>query len=182
MYRHESKIVEESVMILDTLTRRKRPKKLLQQEPKAKKIFKELILNEVKGIKELVEMKKKLNKVVSLNDIKKLFGDEKYIDKQIEAFVEKFGFSGKFDLKKSRLVEERIVKSNLKKKTLSGYLHQKKMKPPEKNKKNDILNLYKQDPTMLVIEFNRNKNLKITKKPSIDNLMQSKFFFYMVYK
>jgi hypothetical protein len=173
MYQWDMRIVEESVMILDTLTRKKRPKKLLQQEPKAKKIFKELILNEVKGIKELIELKKKLNKTLSLNDMKKFFKEGDTIQAQIKNFVEKYKLGKKMDGDNAKYIKERILRSNLKNKTLFGFLHIKKAKKVEKKDKNDIFNLYKQDPNMLVIEFNRNKNLKIEKKPSIENLLQS---------
>lgn len=166
--------MDQSIEILRKLTKKKRPKKLLQQEPTARKIFRDLILNEVKGIKALIELKKKVNKSVNLKDLEKFFGEGESIVEKIEMFVGKFMLGKKFDLANAELIQERILKSNLKKKTLIGLIYQKKAKKPEKRRKSDILNLYKQDPTMLVIEFNRNKNIKIEKQPSIENLMQGK--------
>jgi hypothetical protein len=164
--------VEESISILRKLVKKKRPKKLLGKEPKAKKIFKELILNEVKGVKELNELKKKLNNVITMKDLKKYFEDGNSIQEQLTFFIESNMLGKKFDLGKCALIEERILKSNLKKKNLIGFIHKKKPKETDKKRKSDIFSLYKKDPTMLVIEFNRNKNLKIERKPSIDNLVQ----------
>jgi hypothetical protein len=167
--------VEESISILKKLVKKKRPKKLLGQEPKAKKIFNELILNEVKGIKELIELKKKINNLITKKDLQKFFKEGDSIKEKINFFVESNMLGKKFDINNSGLIEERILKSNLKNKDLMGFIHKKKQKKiNDKKRKNDIFNLYKQDPTMLVIEFNRNKNIKIERKPSIDNLVQGK--------
>ena len=165
--------VKESISILRKLIKKKRPKKLLGQEPKAKKIFKELILNEVRGIKEIIELKKKINKLIKKQDLQKYFKEGDSIKDKIIFFVESNMLGKKFDIEKAGLIEERILKSNLKKKNLMGFIHKKKQnKINQKKRKSDIFNLYKQDPTMLVIEFNRNKNIKLEKKPSIENLMQ----------
>ena len=126
------------------------------------------------GIKALIEMKKKVNKALSLKDLNTFFGEGSSIGEQIEMFVGKFMLAKKFDLANAHLVQERILKSNLKKKTLLGLIYQKKAKAVDKKRKSDIFNLYKQDPTMLVIEFNRNKNIKIEKQPSIENLVQGR--------
>lgn len=141
-----------------------------------KKILTDLVANEVQGIRAFKELQRKLAKELNGKDFDREFGEGETPMQKVEHFVLRNQFESQFDKTKMRSFGKRLERLKKTKKTLREFLLVKKAKPKKKENTNDILKFYKKDPNMMVIEFNKNKKIKIEKKPSIENLEQSNLY------
>jgi hypothetical protein len=168
--------LEFSQFILSNKEEVKLAKKIINEDAKTKKLFTSLVHTKVIFLKFLNENKKTDLKDFSQKDFVKLFGPNNNIEENLKHFQGIVG-SDRLSDGDIAVIRNKLLRFDIKKNWLKEILIGKKSKKmntsKNTNKKNNFLNLYKQDPTMLVIALTKDKNLKLEKKPSIDNLKQS---------
>ena len=180
---NSDKAFAESVGALKANLAKKRPKKALKAAKKAKKTLTALLYGEVQALRAFQEFQDKLLKSMSVKNFRKFLGGKAKEPKIeiLKRFSQQYGAAEGFGEEQAEILAIRL--SRMKKMTLRQRFFPKKEKS---NVSNDILKLYRQDPTMLAIELNKNKNLKLDRVPSIDNLRQSKiislFFNLMIFE
>lgn len=152
---------------------KKKPEKALKNIKKGNKILTKLIYSEVQALRNFQDMRDKLIKVMSVKEFQKLLGSKSNQNRLsvLKHFAKNNGTELGFDKDQAELLYSRL--SRMKKMNLQERYLPKKDKPDNSA---DALKLYRQDPTMLVIELNKNKNLKLERKPSIDKIRQSMIF------
>ena len=167
---NSDKAFAESVNALEANLAKKRPKKALKAVKKARKTLTALVYGEVQSLRAFQEFQDKLLKSMSVKNFRKFLGGKAKEPKLqvLKRFSKEYGAAAGFGEEQAEILAIRL--SRMKQMSLRQRFFPKKEKS---NVSNDILKLYRQDPTMLAIELNKNKNLKLDRVPSIDNLRQS---------